>query len=111
MIVEHHAKYEEGYLTDAAKKEIEKKCNILLFDGGCFIEHNGEFDVFVLPAFQGKCAIGKKIKKFLDNLFLRHDKLTVKIRANNLKSLRLARHFGFINPKKRGSKITLEKCK
>lgn len=81
--------------TDQIRELIECTADIVLFDGGAFIAHGNEFDLFVVPERRGKWRIRSEITKYLQQMACKHGTIIVRINQNNSPSLRLAYHFGF----------------
>lgn len=82
-------------LDDAAKLKIESVCEIHSFNGGVFISKDGEFDLFVLPEWRGKWKIRTILGEFLGMMTTRYGKAVATIHPCNIRSLRLAKGFGF----------------
>jgi hypothetical protein len=82
--------------SDEAKQLVESLAVIRLFDGGVFIGYGNEIDLFVIPEKRGKWRIRSETTKFLNDMKQIHGKLVARIENDNLPSLRLAKHFGFV---------------
>jgi hypothetical protein len=92
------------------REYVEQNAEITLFDGGAFVAIGNEFDLFVVPQKQGKWNIRKEINNFLATMAKRHSTAIVKINTRNIKSLRLAKFFGFqACGKNQRGQIVLEK--
>ena len=87
----------------------ENNLDITVFDGGAFISHQNEFDLFVVPEKRGKWRIRSTFNGFLNKMHEKHDKIVVKIYADNASSLRLAKGFGFTEVGRENGMIRLEK--
>lgn len=87
----------------------ENNLDITLFDGGAFLAHGNEFDLFVIPEKRGKWRIRSVLKDFFDAMLAKHEKIVIKIYADNAPSLRLALGFGFKEVGYENGMIRLEK--
>ena len=87
----------------------ENNLDITLFDGGAFLAHENEFDLFVVPEKRGKWRIRSVLKDFFNTMLKKHEKIVVKIYADNTPSLRLALGFGFKEIGLENGMIRLEK--
>ena len=87
----------------------ENNLDITLFDGGAFLVHKNEFDLFVIPEKRGKWRIRSVLKDFFASMLAKHEKIAVKIYADNAPSLRLALGFGFKEVSRENGMIRLEK--
>lgn len=108
VICETMLKYKGMELTDNDRDIIEAKARIFNFDGGAFVADGNEFDLFVTPDKRGKWKIRKLIKNFMDELLQEYGKIIVNISELNNPSLRLAKHFGFVEVSKSNGVIRLE---
>ena len=100
----------KGFIApDALRAALEQTAEIELFDGGAFIAVGNEFDLFVVPEKRGRWRIRSQVRSYLARMTERHGRLVVKINANNTKSLRLARHFGFKQVAQQNDVIRLER--
>lgn len=88
---------------------INTHCLIFEFDGGIFITHNEEFDLFVLPEKRGRWKIRTVCNEFLDYMRRTYGKAVAKIYKDNLPSLRIAKHFQFAEKGRDGNLIRMEK--
>ena len=108
VIKEHLAK--EGFVCDdSVKKYIEENAEITPFNGGVFIAIGNEFDVFVVPEKRGKWNIRGEVTRFLANMAQTYDVALVRINEDNVKSLRLAKFFGFNEIERKDGVISLER--
>jgi len=82
--------------TDEVKQLIENTADIVLFDGGAFIANGNEIDLFVVPERRGKWRIRSETKSFIDTMKQKHGRIVARIQKENVTSLRLAKHFGFV---------------
>jgi hypothetical protein len=94
---------------DKAKKIIEDNTEITPFNGGVFIAVGNEFDVFVVPEKQGKWNIRGEITRYLAKMAEKHDIAIVRINEDNVKSLRLAKFFGFDEVERKDGIVILER--
>lgn len=108
VICETMLKYKGMQLTDHDRKIIESKARIFNFDGGAFVANENEFDLFVTPEKRGKWQIRKLIKNFMDELLQEYGKIIVNISELNNPSLRLAKHFGFVEVSRNNGVIKME---
>lgn len=88
---------------------LEEHTVIECFDGGAFISYGNEFDLFVLPEKRGKWKIRSIVGGYLDKFSKKYDKVVVRINEENHTSLRLAKHFGFVEVSRENKLIRLEK--
>ena len=95
--------------TQELRDWAENNLDITLFDGGVFLAHENEFDLFVVPEKRGKWRIRSVLKDFFDAMLAKHEKIAVKIYADNAPSLRLALGFGFKEVGHENGMIRLEK--
>lgn len=109
VITEYLQKYRNIDAPLELKEWAENNLDITLFDGGAFLTHGNEFDLFVIPSKRGKWRIRSVLKNFFDAMFAKHEKIIVKIYADNSASLRLALKFGFIEVNRENGMIRLEK--
>lgn len=108
-VIANHLKEYKINFSDEVRKEIERSCDIVNFDGGAFISYGNEFDLFVIPEKRGKWNIKHEIKKYLSDMKKKHDSLFVRINERNSRSLRLAKFFGFVETgRENGDVIRLE---
>jgi len=100
----------EGFVCDdSVKKYIEENAEVTPFNGGVFIAIGNEFDVFVVPEKRGKWNIRGEITRFLANMAQKYDVALVRINEDNVKSLRLAKFFGFNEIERKDGVISLER--
>lgn len=95
--------------TDDLRNDIEEKADIYLFDGGAFLSIGNEIDLFVVPEKRGHWRMRTEITKYLNDMGNRHGKIVARINECNNPSLRLARHFGFIEISRENGIVRLEK--
>jgi hypothetical protein len=108
VIKDHLAK--DGFVCDnSVKKLVEENAEITPFNGGVFITVGNEFDVFVVPEKRGKWNIRGEITRFLAKMAEKHDIAIVRINEDNVKSLRLAKFFGFDEIERKDGVIKLER--
>ena len=108
VVKEHLAK--EGFVCDDSVKEyIEQNAEVTPFNGGVFITVGNEFDVFVVPEKRGKWNIRGEITRFLAKMAEKYDVAIVRINEDNVKSLRLAKFFGFNEIERKNGVIRLER--
>lgn len=93
---------------DEAREWAENNLDITPFDGGVFIAHGNEFDLFVLPERRGKWRIRQIGKEYMDKMRKAHDTIVVRIYEDNKPSLRLAHFFGFVEISRENGLIRLE---
>jgi hypothetical protein len=109
VIVDHYKKYDNVTYDAEAKKAVEQHAKIVNFDGGVFIVVENEFDVFVSQARQGKWNVKHEITKLIDSIAKDYPKAIVQIQEGNAKSLRLAKHFKFIEVSREDGFIRMER--
>jgi len=100
--------YKNFTAPDGLRAVLEEVADIELFDGGAFIAVGNEFDLFVVPQKRGRWRIRSLIQTYLARMKQKHGKLVVKINARNVRSLRLAQHFGFTEVSREHDTIRLE---
>jgi hypothetical protein len=108
-VIKHHYGCQETVGGKSIKQYIEENAEITPFDGGAFIAVGNEFDLFVTPDKRGKWNIRGEINNYLANMAKRYDVAFVRINEDNVKSLRLAKFFGFNEVKRNNGVISLEK--
>jgi hypothetical protein len=110
QVIKDYVKERRGIdVPDEAREWSEQNLDITPFDGGAFIAHGNEFDLFVVPEKRGKWRIRSEITKYLDTLGKAHGTIIVKIYQDNRASLRLAHFFGFVEVSRDNDIIRLEK--
>lgn len=109
QVVKDHYGYEETIGGKSVKEYIEENAEITPFNGGVFIAIGNEFDVFVVPEKRGKWNIRGEITRFLANMAQTYDVALVRINEDNVKSLRLAKFFGFDEIERKNGVIRLER--
>ena len=109
VIVDYLLKYRNIVAPDGLREWTENNLDITLFDGGAFLSHQNEFDLFVVPEKRGKWRIRSVINGFLNDMLEKHQKIVVKIYPDNASSLRLAKGFGFTEVGRENGMIRLEK--
>jgi hypothetical protein len=87
---------------------IEDRMEITPFDGGAFIASGNEFDLFVTPSRRGRWNIRGEVTRYLRSMAEAHGTIVVKIYDDNIKSLRLAKFFGFTEISRENGMIRLE---
>ena len=87
---------------------LETQMVVTPFDGGAFIASGNEFDLFVVPERRGRWNIRGEITKYLRDMAAAHGTIVVKIYDDNVKSLRLAKFFGFTEISRNNGMIRLE---
>lgn len=108
VICDYLLKYRKVKATPKLKRAIEQATKITPFEGGVFMAIGNEFDLFVVPAKRGKWNIRGEVGKYLAGMLEKYDTVIVKIYAHNQASLRLAKHFGFVETDRTGDTIKLE---
>lgn len=91
-----------------AREWAEENLDITPFDGGVFIAHGNEFDLFVLPERRGRWQIRKIGTEYMNKMRKAHDTIIVRIYEDNEPSLRLAHFFGFVEISRENGLIRLE---
>jgi hypothetical protein len=81
--------------NEEVRKELEKRAEIQLFNGGAFIALENEFDLFVLPEKQGKWNIRGELTNYIQKMTDKYGTIVVRVGENNCRALRLANKFGF----------------
>lgn len=109
MVIKQYLAKDGIMCDDRAKQLIEDNMRITPFNGGVFIAIDNEFDVFVVPEKQGKWNIRGEVTKYLAEMAKEYDVAFVRINEDNVKSLRLAKFFGFNEVKRNNGVISLEK--
>lgn len=109
VIKDHLLTYKGFEAPDELKTVLEQTTNIELFDGGAFVSVGNEFDLFVVPEKRGRWRIRSVFGNYLDRMGRLHGKIVARIDERNTPSLRLARHFGFIEVSRENGVIRLEK--
>ena len=109
VVKDHLLMYKGFEAPDELKAALERTTNIELFDGGAFISVGNEFDLFVVPEKRGRWRIRSVVGNYLDRMGQLHGKIVARIDERNIPSLRLARHFGFIEVSRENGVIRLEK--
>ena len=109
QVIKDHLAKEGIVCDDSAKKLVEDNMEITPFNGGVFVALGNEFDVFVLPEKRGKWNIRGEITRFLAKMAEKHDIAIVRINEDNVKSLRLAKFFGFDEIERKDGVIILER--
>lgn len=109
VIREYLLKYRGVNVPDKMRDILESIADIELFDGGAFIAIKNEFDLFVVPEKRGKWRIRSTISDYLDRMGEKYGTLVVKIYEGNTPSLRLAKHFGFVEVSRNNAMVLLEK--
>ena len=110
QVIKDHLRTYKGFeAPDELKTALEQTTNIELFDGGAFISVGNEFDLFVVPEKRGRWRIRSVVGNYLDRMGRLHGKIVARIDERNTPSLRLARHFGFIEVSRENGVIRLEK--
>lgn len=110
QVIRHHLLTYKGFdAPDELKTILEQNAQIELFDGGAFVAIGNEFDLFVVPEKRGRWRIRSVFGDYLDRMGRLHGKIVARIDERNIPSLRLARHFGFIEVSRENSVIRLEK--
>ena len=109
VIKQHLLTYKGFEAPVELKTALEQNTNIELFDGGAFVAIGNEFDLFVVPEKRGRWRIRSVIGNYLDRMGRLHGKIVARIDERNTPSLRLARHFGFIEVSRENGVIRLEK--
>lgn len=110
QVIRDHLRTYKGFeAPDELKTALEQNTDIELFDGGAFVAVGNEFDLFVVPEKRGRWRIRSVIGNYLDRMGRLHGKIVARIDERNTPSLRLARHFGFIEVSRENGVIRLEK--
>ena len=108
-VIKDHYGYQETVGGKSVRQYIEENAEITPFDGGVFVAVGNEFDLFVTPNKRGKWNIRSEGTKYLAKLAEKYDVAFVRINEDNLKSLRLAKFFGFTEVERNNGVISLEK--
>jgi hypothetical protein len=108
-VIKHHYGYQETVGGKSVRQYIEENAEITPFDGGVFVAVGNEFDLFVTPNKRGKWNIRGEVNSYLANMAKRYDVAFVRINEDNLKSLRLAKFFGFTEVERNNGVVSLEK--
>jgi hypothetical protein len=109
VVKDHLLRYKGFEAPDQLRDALEQNANIELFDGGAFIAIGNEFDLFVVPEKRGRWRIRSVFSSYLHRMGQAHSKIVVRIDERNTPSLRLARHFGFVEIDRQNGVIRLEK--
>jgi hypothetical protein len=95
-------------VDDDLRYRLPNIAEITPFDGGAFVAIGNEFDLFVEESRQGRWNIRGEITHYLKARAARYGTLVVTIYESNLKSLRLARFFKFVEISRKDGKIRME---
>jgi hypothetical protein len=109
QVVKDHYGYEETVGGKSIRQYIEENAEIIPFDGGVFVVVGNEFDLFVSPRKRGKWNIRRECTQFLATMAQKYDVAIARINEDNVKSLRLAKFFGFEETNHADGVVTLER--
>lgn len=110
QVVKDYLRTHKSYdVSDEFKPLLEQATQIELFDGGAFVAVGNEFDLFVVPERRGRWRIRSVVGDYLRRMARQHGTVAVRINERNAASLRLAKHFGFLEVARDNGVIRLEK--
>jgi hypothetical protein len=95
-------------VPDDLRSRLDEVAEVTTFDGGVFIAMGAEFDLFVEEHRQGRWNVRKEITQYLKARAAKYGTLVVTIYESNVKSLRLAHFFKFIEVSRENGKIRME---
>jgi GNAT superfamily N-acetyltransferase len=111
VVVETMRQYKGVEPTQEHRAAVESRCRLVEFDGGAFVIHGNEIDLFVVSDRRRRWATRGLLDRVVGGVIREHGKAVCRIHEDNAVSLRFARRLGFTEAARDGKWIQLESKK